>query len=91
MGMEGSPGGVPEVVPLGSTAPPGEGCCRFGGGAEGPPQGLCGSGGLTAGKWDGPLLYHQRGHRTAALKHGHHLVMGAVPAEQRWPGRAWQG
>lgn len=43
---------------------------------------------LTAGKWDEPLLHHQCGHGTAALQHGHHLVMRAVPAKERWPRRA---
>lgn len=57
----------------------------------GGPSGSLWSGVLTAGERDEPLLHHQRGHRATALQHGHHLVMGAVPAKQRWPGRAWPG
>lgn len=36
MGMEGQPGGVPEVVPLGPIAPPEEGCCGLGEKQRGP-------------------------------------------------------
>ena len=59
-------------------------------GQEGAPvaKAAQGHGRLTAGEWDEPLLHHQRGHGAAALEHGYHLVVGAVPAKQRWPRRA---
>lgn len=89
--MEGEPGEVTEVIPLDPTAPPGRDAVGFGEGEAGSLWDTkpSGSGGLTTGEWDEPLLYHQRGHRTTALQHGHHLVVRAVPVKQRWPRRAW--
>lgn len=90
----------PQVVPLRSTAPPGERCGGFGGkiGVAGLGVGVSAGykakwrwGGLTAGERDEPLLHHERGHGATALQHGHHLVVGAVPAERRRPRKGPKG